>query len=217
MTGESRGFEPVILTVQLPPGVLGPAPAEFDVRCFLVPHSTGIVLIDAGPPGSSAQIGAALERIGGGWADVTDVIVTHAHFDHVGGLAEATELSPQAVVWVAPGDLDDVRGFVGPRIQFSALGDGEMVRQLRALSTPGHTPGHTSLFDSEASTLFLGDLAGMRDGRLQRAPDAFTRDSARNDHSIRRVVELRADRVVPSHGDELADPNLALGELLQGS
>ena len=55
--------EPVVMDVHLPAGVAGPDPLSFDVRCFLVPHASGVVLIDTCLPGSHDLIAPALERI----------------------------------------------------------------------------------------------------------------------------------------------------------
>jgi glyoxylase-like metal-dependent hydrolase (beta-lactamase superfamily II) len=46
----------------VPAGIAGPAELTFDVRCFLVAHPAGLVLIDTGPAGSADAIGAALDR-----------------------------------------------------------------------------------------------------------------------------------------------------------
>jgi glyoxylase-like metal-dependent hydrolase (beta-lactamase superfamily II) len=214
MPGDDAPFEPVVLSVSLPPGLAGPDAVEFDVRCFVVPRPDGVVLIDAGPPGSADAIGAALHAVGADWDNVTDVVLTHAHFDHVGGLAEVTGRAPNATVWIGSDDLPELQPLLAPGSRVSALHDGDRVRGLRAISTPGHTPGHFSFLDEQNSVLFLGDLAGMRDGHLQRAPAVFTQDSARNDHSIGEAIRLGSRRIVPSHGEELTDPVDSLTLLL---
>ena len=75
---------PVIQHLQLPEGIVGPFVLDLEVRCFLVRGSTGLVLVDAGPEGGAPEIGQALGRVGATWSDVTDVILTHSHADHVG-------------------------------------------------------------------------------------------------------------------------------------
>ncbi len=72
------------MDVRLPAGVAGPDPLSFDVRCFLVAHPTGVVLIDTCLEGSDDLIAGGLERIGAVWSDVTDIVLTHAHVDHIG-------------------------------------------------------------------------------------------------------------------------------------
>ncbi len=86
MTGTH--IEPVVTQLQVPPGMLGPDPVTIEVRCFVVVGPGGVVLVDSGPPGTGEAIGGAIARAGATWSDVTDIVLTHRHFDHVGGLAE---------------------------------------------------------------------------------------------------------------------------------
>ncbi|HEY6570004.1 MAG TPA: MBL fold metallo-hydrolase, partial [Candidatus Limnocylindrales bacterium] len=181
-------IEPVVTQAEMPPGVLGPDPATLDVRCFVVSTPEGIVLIDAGLPGSSGAIEATLVGIGGRWSDVTDIVLTHAHFDHVGGLAEAAARSPGASLWA--GSLDVAAIPVEGRI-VRPVAEGDRVRGLEVLDTPGHTPGHISLLDEAGSVVILGDLVGSVDGALSFGPPAFTADPDRSRKSLERVVALR--------------------------
>ena len=95
----------------------------------------------------------------------------------------------------------------------SPLGHGDVVRNLRVISTPGHTEGHVSFLHSE-STLLVGDLVGSRDGHVVRAPAAFTADIAQADQSIRKIAGIDARRVLFAHGAEVAEPMQMLRALL---
>jgi glyoxylase-like metal-dependent hydrolase (beta-lactamase superfamily II) len=205
----STAIEPVVMDVHLPAGVAGPEPLDFDVRCFLVTHASGVVLVDTAMAGSSPLIETALTRLGVDWTAISDVVLTHHHPDHTGGLAEVTARAPQATVWAGGPDI--------PLIAFDgtilALTEGMRVRLLRVLDTPGHTPGHRSLIDDEASIIIAGDVVGSTGGALSRGPAAFTADPDMAEQSIRRLAELSAERMVFSHGDEVRDPFAALQRL----
>lgn len=54
------------------------------VNCYLVVDDDGIVLIDGGLPGSWSRLAAALHVIGATPYDISAVVLTHGHFDHVG-------------------------------------------------------------------------------------------------------------------------------------
>jgi glyoxylase-like metal-dependent hydrolase (beta-lactamase superfamily II) len=95
---ERPAFEPVVTQAQVPGGMLGRDPVSFEVRCFVVASASGVLLVDTCTPGSSEEIGKGLARVGAAWSDVTDIVLTHRHFDHIGGLAESTELTPGARV-----------------------------------------------------------------------------------------------------------------------
>ena len=98
MTDVGNLVEPVVQELHIPAGIAGPVEVSVDVRCFIVSHGAGLVLIDAGPVGSAEAIGAALDRVGAAWNDITDVVLTHSHPDHVGALGEVVTRSPAAVV-----------------------------------------------------------------------------------------------------------------------
>jgi glyoxylase-like metal-dependent hydrolase (beta-lactamase superfamily II) len=202
--------EAVAMDVHLPAGTAGPDPLDFDVRSFLVPHAIGVVLIDTCLPGVDDLIDAALGRIGAAWRDITDVVLTHNHPDHVGGLAEVIARTERAAVWA--GAADQSRFPYDGR--FRTLDDGGWVRDLRVLQTPGHTPGHCSLVHDGASMLFAGDIVGTMAGTLTRGPAAFTADAEQAEQSLQRAAALRCDRVLFSHGGEISDPVRALRNLL---
>jgi glyoxylase-like metal-dependent hydrolase (beta-lactamase superfamily II) len=194
------------MDVHLPPGVAGPDAIDFDVRCFLVPHRDGLVLVDTLLPESDAVIGEGLRRAGADWGDITDVVVTHGHLDHAGGLAGVLTRAPQAAVWAGSGD----RAALGYEGTVGSLLEGELVRNLRVLETPGHTPGHCCLVLQDDSVLFAGDLIGSMAGELTRGPAAFTADAVAADLSLRRVARLGAERVLFGHGPEVPRPSEAL-------
>ena len=208
--GISDPIEPVIMEVRLPAGVAGPEAFEFDVRCFLVPHASGIVLVDTAVPGSAALIEAALLRLGADWTDITDVVLTHHHPDHTGGLSDVIERAGQAAVWAGPQDeaLVPSKGTKRP------LTEGVRVGSLRVLETPGHTPGHRSFIEEDASIIIAGDAVGSMDSALTRGPTAFTADPDLAEDSLRRLAGLTADRVVFSHGPEVEGPIAAIRRLV---
>jgi glyoxylase-like metal-dependent hydrolase (beta-lactamase superfamily II) len=185
-------LHPVVTELHLPAGVAGPDAMDFDVRCFLVPHATGVTLIDTGMDQTVPLIAEKLAEIGAGWSDVTDVILTHHHPDHIGGLAEVIERAPDAVRWGGAGDTFP--------FAVNVAGDGETIRGLRVIATPGHTPGHLSLLATEDDTLLIGDLAGNQDNRLVRAPQVFTADAAEAERSLHAVSRVDFTHVYPSHG-----------------
>ena len=203
---------PVVLDLQIPAGMLGPDPVTADVHCFLVPHESGVLLVDTGPPGSQTALTDGLTHIGAGWSDVTDVVLTHAHFDHTAGLPQVLTLAPATRVWAGAEDIPAVDAGERPVV---ALKDGDRLRTLTVLTTPGHTPGHLSLLDEAASLLLVGDLVGALDGTLSRAPAVFTANAAAADASLRRVATLDANRVFFSHGGELANGPAALKGLVE--
>ena len=207
--------EPVVTQVQVPPGMLGPEPVSFEVRCFVVADAGGIVLIDTCTPGSIEAIGAALANVGAAWSDVTDVVLTHSHFDHTGGLTESAALASGATVWAGAQDAPEISTVGGRAVR--PLAESDRVGNMHVLHTPGHTPGHVSLLHEGASILFIGDLVGSADGALSFGPSAFTADPALSRQSLQRIIDLQPDRILFSHGGEVSDPGAAIRQLLDRS
>ena len=58
------------------------------VNVFLVKHPAGLILIDCGPKGSKDLIFQGIRKIGKQPEDLRFIILTHAHYDHAGGLAK---------------------------------------------------------------------------------------------------------------------------------
>jgi glyoxylase-like metal-dependent hydrolase (beta-lactamase superfamily II) len=171
-----------------------------------VSHGAGLVLLDTGMPQTPERIGEALAGAGASWSDVTDVVLTHAHPDHTGGLDAVGRLAPGAAVWGNPDD-----GYGGP---VRPAVEGDTVRGLRVVHTPGHTPGHICLLAEDSGVLFVGDAFGSQDGHLVRAPARFTADAAEAERSLRRIAQLTASRMLLAHGSEVSDPTSALHELI---
>ncbi len=185
-------IHPVVIDVHLPAGVAGPEPISFDVRCFLVPHPTGVTLVDTGLDHCVPLVTGALTTIGADWTDVTDVVLTHHHPDHTGGLTEVIALAPGAAVWANTHDTFPAAT--------NAAEDGQMIRGLRVIATPGHTAGHLSLLSEQDDLLLIGDLAGTQNDHLVRAPAPFTADPAEAERSLLKASLLDFTRLYPSHG-----------------
>jgi glyoxylase-like metal-dependent hydrolase (beta-lactamase superfamily II) len=193
----SSGAMAVPMVLELPPGILGPDPATMDVRAFFLPHATGLVLVDTGMDADGRALDQALVGLGATWDDVSHVVITHAHPDHVGALGHVRDQAGNARLLAHP--ADDIAGA-------EPLLDGEVIAgQLVAVGTPGHTPGHLSLFDEGTGELVVGDCLGSVRGRLVRAPAPFTADATAAEASIERLGTFHGARMLFSHGAEIDD------------
>jgi N-acyl homoserine lactone hydrolase len=134
-----------------------------------------VILIDVGAFGVRRELAKQLRAAGVAPQDVTDVVLTHAHYDH----AVNFTLFPAATVWIGATELDwalaQPPGFdplpelyvrelaVRPRVE--RLGpEQDFLPGLRAVAAPGHTPGHL-IFLMTANPihlLFSGDAAKNR-------------------------------------------------------
>jgi len=165
------------------------SPVETSSNTFLINTGTKLVLIDTG---AGTLLGPTLGKLlvnlrAAGYRpeQIDDVLLTHMHPDHVGGLMVDGALAfPNATLhankrdsdyWLSQANLDkapaDAKGYfqgamasVNPYVAAGKYQpfdtDGALVPGLRSIATPGHTVGHTSyLVESKGQRLMvIGDL-----------------------------------------------------------
>jgi len=126
---------------------------EVDNNVWIVGDSSEVLVIDAAH--SADAIAAAV-----GDRRVVAVVCTHAHDDHVNS-APALADRFDAPILLNPAEAPLWRMTWPDRKPEGELADGQVLRaggiELRALVTPGHSPGSTCLYAPELSTVFTGD------------------------------------------------------------
>jgi len=169
------------------------------VNVYIVERNDELLLIDTGIPGSTDNVLSYIESIGYKPDDVSIIIITHAHWDHIGGLRA---LIKRTNAMVAAHRLE--REYISDRVNI-LLEEGMNVKGLRVIHTPGHTPGHICLLDTNTNSLFIGDLMYEENGQLYEIPHKYSRDPERNRDAIRRILEVDFKHVMPSHGNPIID------------
>lgn len=130
-----------------------------DVTSYLIATPAGHILLDGGFAETAPQIAANVLRLGFKLADVKVLLASHAHYDHVGGLAELKRRTGASLAASAADALLLARGGHGdfrfgdtltfpPVAADRTLKDGDTVALggtvMTAHLTPGHTPGNTT-------------------------------------------------------------------------
>lgn len=171
------------------------------INTFLMQLGDRLVMVDAGTgelygPNLN-KLGASMRAAGYRPEDVTDILVTHIHTDHTGGLMDGKRMVfPNATLHIARQEadywlsaqqrarapeaarkyFDEAKAKVQPYMDAGKVktfdGATQLFPGLRALPAPGHTPGHTFyvLDSAGAKMVFVGDLLHVADVQLPR-PD----------------------------------------------
>lgn len=211
------------------------------VNFYLVgePGTTDFVLVDTGMPGAAERVKRAIAARFGFAARPRAILLTHGHFDHVGSartLANewnvpvyAHELELPYLTGLSsypPGDSGVGGGMMacmawtfprrpirlGGRVQ--PLPEDGSVPHLpgwRWVFTPGHAPGHVSLFREVDRLLLAGDAVVTTDQEslfsvltqrrvLQGPPKYFTCDWAAAWASVQRIADLQPNIIASGHG-----------------
>lgn len=220
------------------------------VNVFFIgrPGAQDWVLIDAGLYMSAGMIMRAAEQRFGTSARPRAIILTHGHFDHRGALETLAE-TWDVPVYAHSQEMAYLTGESDYPPPDPTVGGGAMTRlsplyprgpinishRLRALPedgtvpdmpgwlwvhTPGHTPGHVSLFRESDRTLIVGDAfcttrqESLLDAITQRyeihgPPAYFTTDWDAARSSVQRLEALRPVVAAPSHGRPVFGTRLA--------
>lgn len=157
------------------------APLETSVNGYLINTGTKLVLIDTGAANlfgpTLGKLLGNLKAAGYQPEQVDEVYITHLHADHAGGLSvDGKPAFPNAVVrldqhdadhWLGPKAPDNAKGVAAALKPYQDAGRfkpfsgaTELVPGIRAVATPGHTPGHTVyMVESKGQKLAVwGDL-----------------------------------------------------------
>lgn len=202
------------------------SPLEVSVNAFLINTGSRLVLVDTGAGTllgpTAGKLVANLRAAGYVPEQVDDILLTHMHPDHEGGLiANGQRVFPNAVVhadkheaayWLSNANMDkapaDSKGFfqgamasVQPYVEAGKFqpfnGDTDIVPGVRSIANPGHTPGHTTyLVESKGQELLLvGDSIHVGSVQFNNPSVTIAFDTnAKDAANSRAKVFTRADR-----------------------
>jgi glyoxylase-like metal-dependent hydrolase (beta-lactamase superfamily II) len=202
-------------------------------------QNNGWVLVDSGMPNSAETIATATEELYGTKSRPSAIILTHGHFDHVGAVIElvehwdvpvyAHELEMPFLTGKSnypPADPTVDGGLVSemsPMFPNESIDLENHIEKLpsdgsvpgmpgwRWIHTPGHTPGHISLFRDQDQSLIAGDafitvkqeslykvITQVRE--ISGPPKYFTTNWQAAWDSVKRLTALKPSVAVTGHG-----------------
>lgn len=191
------------------------------ISAILIVGDDGLALIDSGTKAGSAVVEANIAQLGRSINEVKALLVSHEHFDHIGGMARLQQLSGAAVhtglaaVPVVRTGVDDPRdpqaGLHEPMEPVTggvrSVRDGETLTiagiDITGIATPGHTLGAMSwqwqsCEGGQCLTIVYGDSlspVSLDDYRFIDHPDYVAMFRG----GIARLAELRCDLLLTPH------------------
>jgi len=226
--------------------------AWLPIYVWVIEHDEGIIVVDTGETSRvhergyhprwhpfyrraahfsvhpEEELGPQLRALGIGPRDVKQVVLTHLHTDHAGGLHHVTG----SRIWVTRGEFDRATGLSGRvqgylphrwpkwwqpefiRFDNRSLGPFEEAMPLTRrgdvaiVPTPGHTPHHASvLVCGDPSFLLAGDTSYTQDLLLARKIDGVSPDPRVTSRTHDRILGLARERplvYLPSHDPDAA-------------
>ena len=193
------------------------------INAFLVKGKNHKILIDTGI-GDNGNVMKNLQAAGVEPEDITIVLITHMHGDHIGGLItqKGEKVFPNAVIrihvkeleyWVGDNSKDpgssafakNVQSVYGDKIQTFNWGDN-ITPEIKALRAFGHTPGHTifEINSDNQKMLVIGDLihvlkVQIADPNMAVTFDLNPKEAAESRKKVFKDVSKNKTRVAGMH------------------
>lgn len=187
-------------------------PPATHTNCLVVGCGSELVVIDpASPyPEEQARLDQLLDELAERGQRVREVLLTHHHHDHCSGAEHLARrlgvpIAAHANTWArlegrVPVDrpIED-----GELLELPADLPGARPRRLRAILTEGHADGHLVFLEEETQSLIAGDMVAGVGTIVIDPPEGRMGEYLR---SLRRVADLDAHLLYPSHGPPIGDP-----------
>jgi len=192
---------------------LGQNPSVFTgpgTNTYLVGTGAERILIDpgGGEAGYLPFLEQALER---GGCRIEQIVLTHGHPDHIGGVRQVIERFGELEVRKLPWPMMDE----SYHVEIAPIEDGSVIRTegatLRALHTPGHAPDHLCFILEEERALFSGDNVLGVGTTVIPAESGNLGDYMA---SLHRLLDEAPTRIYPAHGPCIEDGSAKIREYI---
>ncbi len=206
--------------------------AVFPMNCYVVVEDDGLTLVDSTMSSPATEVAILVHELG---LELRRIALTHAHGDHVGGVAGMLDLFPGVEVSLGKRDAPilagdksllkgepqtPVKGFFLKAEWKPArlLAPGDRVGSLEVVAAPGHTPGQIALLDVRDRSLLAGDSyqtqAGIAVSGVLRPlfpfPAMATWHKPTALTTAEALLDLEPSRLAVGHGETVEAPETAM-------
>ena len=140
------------------------------------------------------------------------LLLTHTHPDHCAG-AKKLQDHFDVPIYVHPLERSRFEEKYEPTGEVISLQDERVLtvgdKEVRALHTPGHSPGHLSFYLPDTRTILAGDVVANRGSTWVGLPEGDVSDYLA---TLERLRDLDAVLIGPGHGEVIANPRKRLDE-----
>ncbi len=214
-------------------------PAFFPMNCYLVQEEDGLTLIDSTTSSPADDVALIAKQVG---KELRRIALTHAHGDHVGGVAGVRTRFPGVEVSISERDARLLAGDKAllqgePKTEVKGyfvtvdwkpdrlLKPGDRVGSLEVVASPGHTPGHVAFIDVRDRSLIAGDAFQTRGGiavsgvlrPLFPFPAMATWNKQTALASATALRRLEPSLLAVGHGDALRYPAAAMERAIEAA
>ncbi|MGH7760029.1 MAG: MBL fold metallo-hydrolase [Candidatus Dormibacteraceae bacterium] len=214
-------------------------PIVFPINCYVVQEEDGLTLVDSTISSPAEGIAALVTRLG---KQLRRVALTHAHGDHVGGVAGIRQMFPGVEISISERDGRLLAGdttLLPAEPQTAVKGSfakvnwkpdrllkpGDRIGSLEVIASPGHTPGHVAFFDVRDQALIVGDAFQTRGGvavagDLRLLFPAVAMATWHKPAALASAIALRAlnpSLLATGHGEALSDPPATMDRAIESA
>ncbi|VDG19656.1 MBL fold metallo-hydrolase [Lactobacillus brevis] [Lactiplantibacillus mudanjiangensis] len=212
-------------------------PHLFPVNCYVWEGPTALTIIDMGTPQFVPALKRLVDQTG---KPIKQLLLTHAHADHVNGVPAFRRAFPHAQVGISERDAallagnftlqpnEDPQAIQGGfakvtiKTDFTFTG-GDRIDDWQLLNTPGHTPGSLSFFQPDQRIVIVGDAWQIKGGLAVAGdvrwrfpfPGKATWSPATAVQSAHQLIDLHPQLLAVGHGSMMPTPTMAMQQTLQ--
>ncbi len=211
----------------------------FPMNCYLVQEEDGLTLVDSTIFSPAAEVATLVKQLG---KYLRRVALTHAHGDHVGGVAGVRKLYPGVEISISKRDGQILVGdktVLPTEPQTAVKGSfvkvdwkpdrllkaGDRIGSLEVVASPGHTPGHIAFLDVRDKALIAGDAFQTRggiavSGDLRLLFPFVAMATWNRPAALASAVALRAldpSLLAVGHGEAIKAPSMAMDQAIESA